>query len=354
MNIIKTIALAALLVGSSAFAQTNQTPFIKGNIEINYNSRNAPNQKGIVDVYNLNINIANSSLFKGKITDRPQIIDGFISKSIVQSRLLNYDLQCDVVNQKNPSQTKNVGRLYGSVPIESDGSYQYDKGNLTVDILPIGNASGFSSKFSGVAVGKPMNRPANWLDNLQRQTVNITRTINGKTTTVQLKKYDKMEFRNHVIGAGPVATYQPVTANGEMLYDYDKSCWFLNNITIQYAENNAVKIDRANGTIRWVESPQRKQNGEGEYQFDVRINEPPPSATAAFETNNSDESSFFEVDNSSPALIGTMKYKDVLKGETTISSQVIINLTGNQLTKQQVMALFKLLVLSSVVPMNAD
>jgi len=354
MKLLLSIITSLCLFAGIAEAQSNTAPTIKGTIGINYASRGAPGQKGIKDTYNLNLAIANSSIFRGTITDQPQIIEGYISKSVVQPRQLYYDLNCDVINPKNQSQTKNVGRLYGSVPIASDGTYDYDKGNLVVDILPIGNSGGFSSKFSGVALGKPLVRPANWLDTLQRQTVSITRSVNGKTTTVQLKKYDKMSFRNHAIGAGPTASYQSVTVNGEMLYDYDKSCWFFNGVTIQYAENNTIKIDRANGTIRWVESPQRKQNGEGEYQFDVRINEPPPSATAAFETNQSDESSFFEVDKTAQALVGTMKYKDSLKGDTTLSSQVTVDLVGNNLSKQQTMALFKAIILSSVVPMNAD
>lgn len=302
----------------------------------------------------MNINVANSALFRGTIADQPQLIDGWISKSVTQRRQLTYDINCDVVNPKNPSQTKNVGRLYGTVPIGSDGVYNYDQGTLTVDVLPIGNAGGFSSKFSGQAAGKPLARPANWMDTLSRQTVNITRSVNGKTMTVALKKYDKMEFRQHVIAAGPVAFYQPVTVNGEMLYDYDKNCWFFNNVTVQYADAGVVKIDRLTGTIRWVESPQRKQNGEGEYQFDIRVNEPPPNAAAVFDTKASDESAFFETDATIPAVAGTFKYKDTLRGETTMASQVAIDLQGNNITKQQAMVIAKVIIFSSVVPMNAD
>ena len=344
----------ATLACFSVTAQTNNSPFIKGTIDIKYNSRLSAPTKGVKDIYTLNINVANSALFKGTISDLPQIIEGYISKAVTQPRGLNYDISCDVVNPKNPTQTKNVGRLYGNVPIASDGSYLYDRGSLTVDILPMGNAGGFSSKFQGVTIGKPLARPANWMETLQRPLVNITRTVNGKTTTVALKKYDKMEFRNHILGAGPVAIYQPATVSGEMLYDYDKNCWFFNNITVQYADNNLLKADRLTGTIRWVESPQRKQNGEGEYQFDVRVNEPPVSVAAAFDTKASDESSFFEVDTSVPALVGSMKYKDTLKGDSTVSSQVTVDLIGNNLSKQQVMFLTKIILFSCVVPMNGD
>jgi hypothetical protein len=354
-NVKSAVSITLLLAAWAAGAQTNPPTFIKGSMDIKYNSRAGDTPaKGVKDVYTLSVNMANSALFHGTITDTPQIVEGIFSKSVTQPRKLDYDIACDVVNPSNTTQTRNVGRLFGAVQIASDGTYHYDTGSLTVDVLPMGSAGGFTSKFGGLAVGKPLGRPANWLDNLKRDTINITRSVNGKTTTVALKKYDKMEFRQFVLAAGPVQIYQPVTLNGEMLYDYDKNCWFFNNITAQYADSGVVKIDRLTGTIRWIESPQRKSNGQGEYQFDVRVNEPPVSATAAFETKESDESAFFQTDTTVPAMTGTMKYKDTLRGETTVASSVLIDLVGNNLTKQQAMVLCKVIIFSSVVPMNSD
>jgi hypothetical protein len=354
MKLKLLLAAALAIMSMQVYAETNSPTFIKGTVDIRYNSRNSETPtKGVQDVYSLDVNVANSAHFAGKITDTPLIIEGVFSKSVTQARSLYYDIGCDVVNPKNPSQTKNVGRMYGRVPIEESGAYRYDRGNLEVSVLPMGNAGGFNSKFAGSALGKPLVRPANWLDNLKRDAVNITRSVNGKTMTVTLKKYDKMEFRQHVLGAGPVQIYQPVTVNGEMLYDYDKFSWFFNNVTVQYAVGTSVKIDRLSGTIRWVESPQRKTNGEGEYQFDIRVNEPAPSESAAF-APAADENAFFETDSTIPALVGSMKYKDTLRGETTLASRVTIDLTGNNLTKQQTMVLCKLIVFSAVVPMNAD
>lgn len=355
-NTLKYV-LIGLIFGSTMMvsAQTTNPPVtVKGDINIKYNTRNAtPVSKGIVDVYTINLNVANSALFRGTITDTPQLIDGWINKTVIQGRSLNYDISCDVINPKNISQTKNVGRMLGRVPISSDGTYRYDLGTLEISVLPMGNAGGFTSKFGGTALGKPLNRPPNWMDTLRRETVNITRSVNGKTMTVSLKKYDKMEFRQHVIAAGPVPIYQSVTANGEMFYDYDKNCWFFNNVTVQYADNGIIKLDRLSGTIRWVESANRKANGEGEYQFDIRVNEPPPNTAVVFAAP-SDESAFFETDSSVPSLTGTMKYKDTLRGDTTLASQVAIDLVGNNITKQQTMVLGKLIIFSSVVPMNSD
>lgn len=335
-------------LGFSMFAQTNSQLPVKGTIDIKFNSRQNPTPvKGVKDIYIMNINVANSVLFQGTIEDTPQIIDGWVSKKVVQPRSLKYDISCDVINPRYMSQTKNVGKLSGNVPINSDGVYQYDQGTLEIAVLPIGNASGFASKFGGSTLGKPLIRPSNWLDTLKRDVVNITRNINGKNVVISLKKYDKMEFRQHVIAAGPVQIYQPVSVNGEMLYDYDKECWFFNNMTIQYADNNVIKIDRLSGTIRW----NKKQN---EYQFDIRINEPLSVATEVFDTKNTDESSFFETDTALSSLTGTMLYKDSKRGDTTMSSMVTVDLTGNKLTKQQVMYICKVIMFSSVVPMNSD
>lgn len=350
---MKNLILALLMVFSLVVnAQTNVQTFIKGDVLIKYNSRGE--DKSAKDVYTVNINVANSALFHGTITDTPLVMGGLMGNTVKQPRSLNYDLACDVVNPKNPTQTKNVGRLYGLVPIDPAGVYHYDTGTLTVSVLPMGNAGGFDSKFGGTAAGKPLVRPANWLDNLKRDAVNITRSVNGKTMTVVLKKYDKMTFNQHVIGTGPVQTYQAVTVNGEMLYDYDKYSWFFNNVTIQYAVNGVVKIDRLTGNIRWVEDKNRKSNGIGEYQFDIRVNEPQPTEGSVFTQTTNDESSFFETDTTVPALTGTMKYKDSLSGETTLSSSVAVELVGNNISKQQTMALCKLIIFSAVVPMNAD
>ena len=350
----KTFGFLLVVATLSLQVLAQPTNFIKGNIDITYNSRKSGPVKGVKDVYTLNINVCNSAQFHGTITDTPQIMEGYFSKSVTQPRSLNYDIACDVMNPKNPAQTRNVGRMFGVVPIAPDGVYYYDKGTLEIAVLPIGNAGGFNSKFTGTAQGKPMGRPANWLDTVKLNAVSITRSVNGKTTTVTLRKYDRMIFNQHTIGAGPVHLYQSVLVNGELLYDYDKDCWFFNNVTMQYAVNGSVKIDRLSGTIRWVKDKNYKANGESEYQFDVRVNEPPPSEASAFSQNVTDESAFFEVDNSIPALVGTMKYKDQIVNETTLASRVAIDLVGNNLTKQHMMGLGKVLIFSAVVPMNSD
>lgn len=104
--------------------------------------------------------------------------------------------------------------------------------------------------------------------------------------------------------------------------------------------------DKLTGSIRWVEKA-------GTYEFDIRVNEPPPNESAAFNAS-ADENSFFETDNSIPSLSGIMKYVDNKSGDVVTGSKVTVNLVGNKLSKNQVMNLFKLIMLSSIAPINAE
>jgi hypothetical protein len=56
-----------------------------------------------------------------------------------------------------------------------------------------------------------------------------------------------------------------------------------------------------------------------------------------------------------PGLSGTMKYKDTMNANgDTLASAVTIDLNGNNITKQEVMVLGKVIIFASVIPMNSD
>lgn len=348
---MKRLILSVLLVGLSALTVSAQAPAkpsypISGTLSIRYNTRTNPDKTGVTDVYTLNVNAANSALFKGNITFLP-----FISNTIGsnQDGRVVYDMDLDVINPNNPKQTRNVGKLFGSAPVDKQNVYRFGEGGgVKIAVLPIGQAKGFESRFNGLALAKP---PANssWKKKIQ-DAVKLTSSKGG---TITLVKYDKMEFQNHVLPAGPVQIYPETTVSGTMFYDYGRSAWHFNNVTFAYNLDGKRVPDTISGSIRWVESPARKSNGEGEYVFDIRINEPLPSESAIFSAV-ADEGAFFATDDSISALTGTLKYKDTISSGTVVSSEVLINLKGNNLTKQQVMYLTKLLFLSSVVPLNAE
>lgn len=336
--------IAALFLAVSSMAQTSDT-FIKGVLDIRYNTRN---NSGPNDKYTITYNVCNSAVFRGNITAKP-FIKGTLSDT---PGSLSYEIECDVINPKNVAQSKNIGRLFGTVPVNGQNVYNFSAGNAKVSIFQAGNARGFDSKFSGSAAGKP---PVDngFLSRMKKEALSLTRTVKGKTVGISVTKYDKMDFQNHILPAGPVQTYPEVTINGSLIYDYARSAWYFQNVVAVYAVDGQNKADKISGNIRWVEAPNRKTTGAGEYQFDIRVNEPAPNESSVF-ASAQDESSFFDTDTSIPALTGAMKYKDAMANEIVISSHVDIDLVGNKLTKQQAMYLGKLLLLSSVVPINAE
>ena len=354
---MKKLTVLIMLAAISASAQTNPPTFIRGGLKIQFNTKTQTDSAGkpalgVVDNYQVDINVCNSTVFRGDITATPLVMGGMFN-SVQQPSSLKFDVHCAVVNPANTSQTKEVGRIYGVVPIDLNGAYRFDDGTLQIAINQIGAAHDFTTKFKGLAAGKPPVKARGLLDSIQKEIMNVSKQVQGKTVTVQVKKYDIMKFQNFVLAGGPVQIYQDVTVNGSMIYDYDRGAWYFKDLTMSYTDNGRQLADRISGSILWVEKPDRKTTGIGEYDFDLRVNEPAPSEASVFAAP-ADEAAFFTSDSSIPGLTGTMKYKDILRGDDTIASDVAIDLTGNKLTKQQAMGLCKLLVFSAIVPMNSD
>lgn len=341
MKTILSILIAATVCAS---AQTNKPTSIKGAMDIAYNTRGGSGpQVGQFDAYTLRVNMSDSVVFRGTISHWPYI-PGLVTAN--QQSKIEYAIDCDVMNPANPSQVReNVGRIYGRVPINEQGVYSYTDGTLKIGVV-VGKE--FESKFTGTAAGKPLAK-AGLLDRAKKEALNVTRSVQGKPVAIAIKKYDKMAFRDHVLAMGPVPIYTPVTVNGEMVYDYDRAAWFFNNVTLSYQDGSSQRIDRLTGNIRWLKS----STGDGRYEFDVRVNEPPAGEASLF-AGASDESAFFAVDTSIAALTGNMSYKDTVSGSTVTASKVAFDLIGNSLSRQQTMNLCKLLVFSSIVPMNAE
>ncbi len=356
MKLIATFLLSLSLT-TLAFAQQSPVPetFIRGDAAIKFSTRTNTDsdgkpKEGVTDKYTLAINVANSALLRGTIEHTP-----YIHKLVGSSQLaqLNYSVECDVVNPKNPSQTRNVGRIFGTVPVDDKNVYRFADGNLKVVVFPVGTAKGFESPFKGLALGKPPASAEGFLTKLKNEALSVTKSINGKSVAIAVTKYDKLSFQGHVLAAGPVQIYPEAQVNGNMIYDYGRTAWYFENVTVSYAVDGRQYFDKLTGNIRWIESANRASNGEGEYQFDIRVNEPAQTEAAAF-TGPADESAFFSTDATIPALTGVIKYKDTTAGETVTSSAITVDLKGNQLTKQQAMYLAKLLFLSLVVPLNSD
>jgi hypothetical protein len=268
-----TLSLLSLSLGALAFAQ--QPPaapeiFIKGDASIRFSTRTNTDadgkpKEGITDKYTLAINVANSVLFRGTIEHTP-----YIGKMVGSSQLahLDYAVECDVVNPRNPSQTRNVGRLFGTVPVDDKNVYRFADGNLKTVVFPVGTAKGFESAFKGLAAGKPPASSEGFLAKLKSEAMNVTKLINGKAVAIAVTKYDKMEFQSHLLGAGPVQIYPETVVNGRMIYDYGRTAWYFDGVTVTYVVDGRQFQDKLTGNIRWIEAPDRAASGLGEYQFD--------------------------------------------------------------------------------------
>lgn len=357
MKLYSSIVLAATLVLNSATAQTNVPTHIKGTLDIRYNTRTQKDgdkpKAGVTDKYNLTLNVCDTAIFVGTVDARPTIPGRVYG--INQVGLLTYNIDLNVCNPKNVAQCKLIGKLFGTVPVSEKNVYDFEHGTVKAAINGLGQAQPFDSKFSGVALGKPPVVKEGVFSQMKKQAMNIGKSVNGKTVTIVVNNYDIMQFNNLVMAAGPAQSYPEVTANGLFVYDYARSVWYMKDLTCSYTIGNIRYQDRITGNVRWVEAPDRKTTGSGEYQFDVRVNEPLATEVAVFDNTQADESAFFAEDSNVTGLTGTMKYKDtILGGDTVTASQVGIDLKGNKLSKQQAMYLAKLFMLTAIVPLNAE
>lgn len=329
----------ALLAALTASAQSNKPVTVNGTLGIQYNSRVTA---GARDIYTLDLNYSDSAVFRGTITNTPIIVGTF---GVIRNASLNYQLDVDVVNPSNPAQRRNVERLVGVVPITPEGVYTY----TWLKVLPIGQ--GFERAYEGRAEGKPIYKPKGWLDTLKKE----AQRFNKGGVSITVTNYDVMNFSGHKMAAILSSLYPEAMVNGRMLYDYSRYTWLFQDVAVNYAVDGVLKVDKISGSIRWLEKPKAGSSRDGEYQFDVRINEPvSEGSTFAGAKQASSEASFFEVDNTIPALTGTMRYRDSFTGEKVTTSSVTIDLKGNGLTRQQGMNLTKLILLSAIVPMNAE
>lgn len=331
-------------------------PTVKGTFDIDFKSRKSADESGTPkigekDIYTLDLTVANTLKFGGTIECLPSIFSSTLGIE-KQAGELNYNLVASICNPANPAQTKAVGKLVGGALIDRYGVYDFK--TLRIAVNAAGNAQAFESKFSGKVAGKP---PVNnsTLSKAKNKAATVTKQVKGMTVKILVTKYDKISCTGLVLAMGPAKNYPEVQVNGDMIYDYERDVWFFTNMTMAYLKDGKTITDKVTGNIKWVKSPQYSTNGESEYQFDVRINEPETTNTEAtvFQPTD-DEASFFAVDPKLECLTGTAKYKDTLSGESVVASKVSVDLIGNNLSKQQVVNLTKLIWFVGVIPMNAE
>jgi hypothetical protein len=303
---------------------------------------------GAQDKYTIDLAVAKTTKFTGSITRQPNLYTSTLQRK-KQSAQLGFDIGLAVLNPKDLTQKKDVGKWVGLVPIdEKSGAYDLAGGRaqerpLRISVDAIGRASAFQDQFAGRLLGKAEKK-----EGLAAYT--YKRMVGNKEVAVTVKRSDPLRFDQVELAKGPVEIYPHTFVNGRLDYDYETGNWLTDGINFRYTLDGKEYTDVVTGTIKWVEDPQRKTNGKGYYEFNLRFNEEKSKKaggeSAAFD-KMSEEDAFFAVDNSIPSLTGKIAYVDqMISGkDAPSSSKVTYNLNANKLTKQQVMNFFKLWVL---------
>ncbi|MFN0132949.1 MAG: hypothetical protein ACKVW3_10555 [Phycisphaerales bacterium] len=310
---------------------------------------------GAKDTYKFTLSVAKTTEFSGTVSRQPNLFTKNLGRR-KQDALLTYSIDLSLFNPKDLKQKKTVGKWVGTVPIDTaSGAYDLAGGKakespLRMSVDQMGKASAFVDNFGGRLIGKAEKK-----EGLAAYT--FKRVVGSKTVEIKVLKSDPMRFENIILAKGPVESYPRTTVSGRLDYDYETGNWFTDGIRFTYNLDGKDIEDVVTGSIKWVEDADRKANGKGFYEFNLRFNEAKNktagSEASAFE-KMSDEEAFFAVDNSIPCLAGRVTYVDSMgSGDLPSSSKVTFALNANKLTKQQVMNFFKLWMIA-VGPTNDE
>jgi hypothetical protein len=340
---------AAILCAPAALGADDKLTLedvISGVMEIQFNTRtqldeNGQPAKGVQDEYKLTLNVAKTTEFNGAIRRQPRLIRKVVGTEVQPAQLV-YDVGLWVLNPTDLTQKRSVGKWVGSVPVDVNGNYALGGSKdspLRIVVDAVGKAQAFRENFGGKLVGKPKEKRGGAMSFIRR--------VAGKEVKIEVKNSDPMRFDSLVLAAGPAASYPRTVVNGNLDYDYETGNWYTNGIRFRYTLDGADREDVVTGSIKWVEDPNRDQNGKGRYEFNLRFNEEKNSKSSsesdAFKTL-SDEEAFFAVDLSIPSLTGTVEYDDTMMPDRGVpgSSKIRYGLDAHNLTKQQVVNFFKL------------
>lgn len=349
ISAILSIAVVLLMQAVQAADPAPQSPQtgITGTMDIAFNTRMQSNQddsgnpkKDVQDMYRLSLVVNGTNKFEGTIA-RQGRIKQFKIRTIQQPRY-DYRINISVGNHGV------VGQWVGPMTVdEKSGAFQLGGDENRALRIIVDKGQSFTAIFDGVFYGKAEDKSKlSW--------ESITRTINGKQVE---KKYqsDPIRFDGTRLAKGPNPSKYPDTfVSGSLDYDRETANYYAKNLT--FRSSTSDKPDVVTGSIKWVEDANRKANGKGRYEFNLRFNEeankPKQSDDQAF-AGKSDDDLFFAVDNAIPTLQGTIDYIDQMQGDSVTSSKVEYHLVGNKLSEQQVMEFAKMWLLS-VGPTNDE
>jgi len=350
-------------VAQTAAADTSlvtEDDIINGTMEIDFGTRSNLDNTGKLkegsaavgakDKYKFKLDVAKTVNFSGEITRQPNLYSKTIAAK-KQEAQLGFSIDLAVMNPKDIKQKRVVGKWVGTVPVNpTTGAFDLAGGAakdspLRMQVDTVGKAQGFEEKFGGILVGKAEKKEA-------LASYTFKRLIGNKEVSFVVKKSDPMRFENVILAKGPAEVYARTSVSGRLDYDYETGNWITDGIKFRYTLDGKEVEDIVTGTIKWVEDSDRKSNGKGAYEFNLRFNEsknkPAGNEASAFDKMAA-EDAFFAVDSSIPCLTGKVTYVDTFSGggETPVSSKVEYHLNANKLTKQQVVNFAKLWLLGT-------
>lgn len=375
-NGIASVALAALVGLAPTTILAN--PFtdlatlanaIKGTMKIVFDTRTQPDTTGraaegspalgALDTYTLDLEVANSVLFRGTITRQPWIPSPILGRTI-QDGVFDYDIRAMLRNPSKPDQTVTLGGLVGAATLDGGGKYSLaqppeGKGPMRLAIDSIGAITGFTSPFGGEIQGRVPEQAGlmGLADRAAKQVdKTYTRVVDGKAVQHVVEGADPMDFLSVSLAQGPLAAYPESKLNGSIDYDAEEGIWYV-DVNASYSVEGQTQRDRYSGTIRWNEDPSRATNGLGFYEVNVRLNEKATTEADTFAASADAEAAFFATDVSVPGFTGKVSYVDTFDDETVVASVVTYAVDGNSASKIQTMNFAKILLLM-IGPFNDE
>lgn len=295
------------------------------------------------DTYAVQLTLPNRGQIRGTVNREPRKVSSILGRE-QRPLQMRYDLAW---RQPNGS----TSPWKGVMPIQPSGEYTFAAGSE--DRLKIG-----SSLFGGNIQGKPQQGASSGVSAKLRSYV---RWIRGKQVKVTAQHLDPLEFRTLQLAAGPSADMPAATVTGRLDYDYDTGNWYTDRLEFRYSQQGVERVDIFSGSIRWKEDPQRKTNGKGTYELNLRLNDAQSGKTEdAYFATPADEEAFFDVESDIPGVYGSIAYHDTYKAgdagtddPTVVRSVAAYQLQMNGLTAAQYGNFLKLWFLI-IGPMNDE
>ena len=366
-----TAAVLALIMNGAALAQgqpaaaggqakpagdgtITEKGVVKGDMYIRFDTRTQKDDSGKLradspklgarDTYFFKLVVLNQVEFDGKIARQPTLYSKTLQRPQQEAMFDFEKLDIAVVNPRDPSQKRVVGRWTGVIPIDPNtGVYNLAGSSdrpFRIFIEATGRAPQIDERCSGKLLGKAIKK-----EGLVSQT--YKRVVGQKTLEYTAKRVDPMKFENAELSTGPAQVFPRVTINGRLDYDYETGNWITDGLTFSYRLEGKDYNDVVKGTIKWIEA---KGSEKGYYDFNLRYNEDKNKEAgdvgAAFDQPEGLDA-FFAVDTKIPTLTGKIIYDDKKDGDTVIESKVTYNLDANKLTRQQIMNFVKMWIVAS-------